>query len=456
MDFVKGMIEHGVYPAMELIKGNHIRKNLKELRQSERLAPEELRRLQEEKLKKLLLHCIQHVPAYRPYQSLKPLILKDPAAALREIPFATKEDLRVHGDEHISDDRSKESLIPNHTGGSTGEPLQFYMDRYMVEYYEAARWRGLSWWGITPGSRSVMVWGNPIELSANEQKKHQRKERWLKNRITISAYDLSPDRLEEILRTIDSFRPEYLYGYATALAALAEMMRRQGKRLRFRPKAIVSTSETLHDWQKQLLEEVFLCGVANEYGARDAGILAYSCPQGGLHLTAENAWIEFVDPVTGEAVAPGKTGTVVVTDLNNFCAPRLRYQLKDLSGWADGACGCGRGLPLILPVEGREDSMLQRVDGSLVHGHAFYHIARGHLEIRQYQIQQDAPESATLRVVLDEDGKGGKEAAEAFLAEAKELLPGTEIRLELCGAIPKSASGKERYAIRSFPLREKK
>lgn len=453
MDLVKGIIEHGVYPAMELLKGNHIRANLKELKQSEKKTAEELRALQREKLKKLLLHCVEQVPAYRPYGALRELIRQDPKAALAQIPFTTKEDLRSHGDDYISSDRSKDSLIANRTGGSTGEPLGFYMDRYMVEYYEAARWRGLSWWGITPGSRSVMVWGNPFELSAGEQKKYQRKERWLKNRITISAYELSPEHLEETLRTIDSFRPEYLYGYATALTALAELMRQQGKRLRFRPKAIVSTSETLYPWQKTLLEEVFLCGVANEYGARDAGILAYSCPKGEMHLTAENAWIEFVDPITGKACAPGTIGSVVVTDLNNFCAPRLRYRLNDLSGWAEEtACVCGRGLPLILPVEGREDSMFQRVDGGLVHGNAFNQAARSHGEILRFQIQQDAPDRAILRVVLRQE-ETGKAAADQLLAQAQELLPGTAIQLELCRETPKSASGKERYAIRNFPLK---
>ena len=67
------------------------------------------------------------------------------------------------------------------------------MTRDQVESYEAARWRGLSWFGITYGSRSLMVWGNPVELNANQQRKQRMREQLLKNRRILSAYDLRPE-----------------------------------------------------------------------------------------------------------------------------------------------------------------------------------------------------------------------------------------------------------------------
>ena len=105
-------------------------------------------------------------------------------------------------------------------------------------------------------------------------------------------------------------------------------------------KAVVSTSETLEPWQAELLEKVFRCPVANEYGARDAGILAYTCPQGGIHITAENCIIEVLDPVTHEPLPDGQSGLLAITDLTNFVQPRLRYLLGDIGTISPSLCRC--------------------------------------------------------------------------------------------------------------------
>ena len=80
MDILKFGIEHALYPYMEKRKGNRIRFFTKQLQESEKLAPQELRALQESKLKELLLHCADHVPAYAGLD--RAAIEADPFAAL--------------------------------------------------------------------------------------------------------------------------------------------------------------------------------------------------------------------------------------------------------------------------------------------------------------------------------------------------------------------------------------
>lgn len=140
---------------------------------------------------------------------------------------------------------------------------------------------------------------------------------------------------------MNRYKPEYLYGYASILTAFAQMMERRGLSLKITLKAVVSTSETLEPWQEQLLGRVFRCPVANEYGARDAGILAYRCPEGCMHITAENCVIEVLSPKTHEPLGVGKSGVLAVTDLHNFVQPRLRYLLGDVAGISGEACRCG-------------------------------------------------------------------------------------------------------------------
>ncbi|MDL2274416.1 phenylacetate--CoA ligase family protein [Oscillospiraceae bacterium OttesenSCG-928-G22] len=450
MDVIKWGIEHVLYPAMERRRGNRVRPYTEELKRSERLSTAEARALTADKLKALLLHCVVHVPAYREFAGLAEQIEADPFSALLQFPLLTKQAYMACPDDFLSDTVQKEQLILNRTGGSTGEPVKFYMDRKTVEYYEAARWRGLSWRNVTPGSRSVMIWGNPFELSQNEQRAHARKERFLKNRVILSAYDIDPKRIDEIVRAIDRFRPEYLYGYPSPMTTVAELMLVRGLRLRTPLKVVVSTAETLTPAARDTIEAAFGAPVANEYGARDAGILAYECPEGGMHISSENVFLEVVHPETGEPLPSGEFGVLLATDLNNFSQPRLRYRLGDTGILSDQTCSCGRSLPLIESLEGREDSMFVRTDGGFVHGNAFTQLARALDCIARFQVVQKSPELAVLNVVL-RPGEGDPARDLALLVErASALLPGTELQIERVNDIPLSGSGKFRSSIREF------
>lgn len=445
----KYMIEHALYPAMERRRGNQIRAKLRALQAAEHTPPDAIRAQQAERLRALLLHCARQVPAYRSLGLTEDAIKRDPLACLSQIPPLQKHTFQAEPERYLAETMTSAPLIPNHTGGSTGEPVHFFMTRDQVESYEAARWRGLSWYGVTPGSRSMMIWGNPIELSQNAQRRHRMREQLLKNRRLLSAYQLSPDTIAEHVRQIERYRPEYLYGYSSALTLFAEMMQSRGLSLDLTLKAVVSTSETLSEEQKRTLETVFRCPVANEYGARDAGILAYSCPSGGLHISAENAVIEVLDPVTLRPLPPGETGVLAVTDLGNYAQPRLRYLLGDMGALSDCPCCCGRTLPLIAALEGREDAMLIGAGGALVHGNAVGQLIRRYPGVRQFRFVQHAPDRGTLLLVLAEPGGA---PTMQIVRELQALLPETRIELRVTDQIPPAPSGKMRYTVREFPL----
>lgn len=449
MKLQKWLLESLLWPAMERLKGNQIRNIQRQLEQSQTAAPCEIQRAN---LTKLLLHCRAHVPAYADCLPSTADIAADPYAALAALPPLCKAVFQAEPARYLADSVPPSARIANHTGGSTGQPVHFFMTRPQVEAYEAARWRGLHWYGITQGSRSVMLWGSPIELSRQARRKSRWAEAALKNRRILSAYALRAQALPKQLRKINRYRPEYLYGYASALTAFAQLLQESGEMCRLPLKAVVSTSETLEPWQKALLEQTFHCPVANEYGARDAGILAYSCPSGGLHITAENCLIEVLDPVTLAPLPVGQTGLLAVTDLKNFCQPRLRYLLGDMGALSAERCACGRALPLLLRVQGREDDLLLGRDGTLVHGNAVGQLLRGVAGIRAFQFRQHTPESATLLLT---GTPPDAEALARILAQLHTLLPDTQVRVTYAADIPPTASGKRRYAIREFPLEKK-
>src|SRR5690606_32851642 len=177
-------IRNVLWPLMER-RGNHIRAYMREMEQTQQLPRKEVDRLQRDKLEKLLQHAVDHVPAYRDYRDSYAAAKKqadfDPRVWLRQLPVLSKASFNAQRDAFLADNADRDALIASRTGGSTGEPTRFFMDRVTVEHYEAARWRGLSWHGVRIGDPSVRIWGSAIELDQAQTKKFWLKERWLKN-----------------------------------------------------------------------------------------------------------------------------------------------------------------------------------------------------------------------------------------------------------------------------------
>ncbi len=435
---------------MESVKGNRIRANLIQLQESERLSLAQLQKLQRDKLRTLLLHATEHVPFYREFAELRPLIERDPVAALEHFPILTKDVVRDHFDRLVADTANRDELILNRTGGSTGQPTLFYIDRHTVEYYEAARWRGLSWWGIEIGDPCVMIWGSPIELNRQQLRLQRMKDRYLKNQVFIPSFDLRREKLREYLDLIDRFRPKYLFGWASALRLFADLMQEEQRHLRRPVKAVLNTAETLHPGDREVIEKAFQCPVINEYGARDGGLLAYECPSGHMHVNVETAWIEAVDMKDKTPVRTGERGLIVVTDLNNFSMPRLRYQLGDVISFTDEVCECNRALPLLGSLDGRETDTLVTLDGAYVNGQYFTNLARILPTIRQFQVVQTARNQLILRL-LEHDQLDDADI-KAFVQGIVDKMGNIELKVERVPAIERQSSGKLRTTIREFPL----
>jgi len=206
-------------------------------------------------------------------------------------------------------------------------------------------------------------------------------------------------RQAEWLRQI---MPAYLLTYPNNLLALLDLAEADAKGLAGlgRLQQVRTIGETLHDSLRERCRRVLGVGVADVYSTQEVGVIAIECPQGGgYHVMAEGVVIELLRE-DGRPCAAGETGRVVVTDLHNFATPLIRYDLGDLAE-ADGPCACGRGLPKIRRILGRERNLLRLPDGQrfwpLVGAFGFRDIA----PVRQYQIIQRSLERVTLRLAVE-------------------------------------------------------
>jgi len=399
MDLTSRLISGLIFPMHERLKGHDTVALRRALEDSQWYAPDALRALQWRRLHALLIEVGRRVPFYREFfraHGLRPERWQD-FADLQRLPIVDKALIRAQGARWRAENAPR--LVAASTSGSTGEPLRFWLSWQRQSMDIAAKWRATRWWDVDIGDRELVVWGAPIEVNRQDFLKNWR-DRLLRSRL-LPAQQLSTERLDTMLDTLRRWRPRMLFGYPSVLARLAWHAQARGLALADRGMRVAFvTSEVLQPEWRAVIGTVFGCGVANEYGARDAGFIARECPAGGWHITAESVLLETVDE-HGCPVPPGAPGELLVTNLVGAEFPFIRYRTGD-RGRLDPTtrCPCGRGLPLLAELAGRANDGLLAVTGAWVHGSAFNYLVRGLPGLRAYQIVQEQLERVEVHLAL--------------------------------------------------------
>jgi phenylacetate-CoA ligase len=237
-----------------------------------------------------------------------------------------------------------------------------------------------------------------------------------------------------------------LFGYPSALARIARHARERGLAMDdLGIRVAISTSEVLQPEWRTLIAATFGCGVANEYGARDAGFIARECPLGGLHITAEELIVEVVDEA-GEPVADGVEGDILVTNLAGPEFPFIRYRTGDRGVLAGHDCPCGRSLPLLAAISGRANDGLIDQQGRWIHGSAINHVVRELDGLLAYRVVQESRDAVDIALVLERPLAA--DSAHRLERHVRRLL-GAEVRVGIAqvDAIPAEANGKFRHVV---------
>jgi len=431
------------YPLHEYSKGKPTFDWLPILEQSQWHRREQILSEQGDALRSFIEYSYEHVPYYRRLMDEREIRPQDvdSVADLNRLPYLTKGDLRTHFQELQASPRPPRTQTIS-TGGSTGAPAKVLVAMESHGFAEAARLRAQGWFGLKPGEREMVLWGSPIELG-RQSRWRQGRDRLLNSRL-LSAFDLSERALAQYTKRIREFRPQKLYGYASALAYLASYMLKTGQTIDSDwPKAIFATAEPLLPHQRQAIQEAFHCAAVAEYGARDAGLVAHECPAGRLHLNAERIIVE-IDEDKHFAV-PGK-GEIVITNLLSSAMPLIRYRTGDVGQLDSSECSCGRGLPLLSYVEGRQTDFLVTPSGRVLHALAIIYPIREAPGIAEFQVIQETAGQVVIRLVAD--NSFSESACKALISKALLALGGeVSVEIERVSTIPRLPSGKFRYVI---------
>lgn len=434
-----------LFPLHERLKGHRTVAVRRRMEQTQWWDAEQLQALQRERLRALLEHALIHVPYYRERlgaEGVTPDDIRSPGDLAR-LPLLDKPTIRAHQDALKSD--QARDLARFNTGGSSGQPLIFFIGKERVGHDVAAKWRATRWWGVDIGDPEVVVWGSPIELGAQDRVRRIR-DRLLRTRL-LPAFEMSEEKLDRFVEVIREMRPRMLFGYPSALSHIAAHAETKGVQLDDRGGVRVAfvTAEKLYDDQRERIERVFGCRVANGYGGRDAGFIAHQCPEGGMHITAEDIIVETVG-ADGEPVGVGQAGEIVITHLATRDYPFIRYRTGDVGVLTEERCVCGRGLPLLKEIRGRTTDFIVARDGTVMHGLALIYVMRDLPGISTFKIIQENLDLTRVQVVAEGELPAGTVTAiqRGFRDRLGEAV---EIRVECVPDILPERSGKFRYVV---------
>ena len=427
---------HLMHPLMAWREGSQHLRHLRTLRQTQFDPPDVIRARQLAALQSQLRHAWDTVPYYRAAWAkagVHPSDVRE-LADLEAFPIVTKADIRRHNRALVSSAVDLAKCRVKTTSGSTGVPLTIYCDEPAMQWKTACTIRSDEWSGYRLGQRVAKVWGNP-------EYRHFGLKGRLRNRlfdraVYLDTLDLTDARIAEFANSIRRHRPGLIFGHAHSLYLLACSLKKSGV-LDVRPNGIISTAMILHDWQRTVIEQVFGCKVTNRYGCEEVSLIASECEEhNGLHVNADSLYTE--------VPADGK---LLVTDLSNRAMPLIRYQVGDVVVPSNRLCKCGRGLPLIERVEGRDADYVLTPAGHLISGISltenFAVLIPG---TAQVQIVQESVTQLRIRLVVD-DCFG--DASRRKIAELVRDTFGDSVQhdVELVDAIPQEASGKYRFCI---------
>ena len=430
-----------ICPLHERLLGRDTFRFARILEASQWLAPTDLKQLQQTKLSALFRHAVSNTSFYRERlrrAGVEPTT-DEPGAVLSSIPPLTKQDIRESAAEMVWRD-APHGVFRSHTGGSTGEPLEFFFDRRRQAYDQAARIRTHRWFGVELGDRELYLWGSPIESSRTDRLKRWRDACF--NQRLLNAFDMSTGTMDRYLDEWDRFRPACLFGYPSSIALLADHARGRTVNLEAL-RAVFVTGEVCHPHQRETIADYFGVPVANGYGSREAGFIAHECPKGSMHITSENVIVEILDE-EGRLVPVGESGEIVVTHLDAYAMPMIRYRTGDVGRLKSGRCACGRGLEMLDVVLGRTTDFLYLPDGTVMHALSIIYPLREMAGVRQFRVVQDERYGVTVEIVTDD--RGGRLSEETVKEQVRRVI-GSDVDLSVrfVDRIESTASGKHRY-----------
>jgi len=435
------------YYLVDLYRHTHVIKDYKFLMKSQYWSEDKLHKYRNIKLKNLINQVYNFVPYYKSIFDKLKLIPMDIQSIddLKLLPILTKDIIKEQPNSFIATNYSKFGKWPKATGGSTGVPLKYYLSYKSLSLASACILRAWNECGYKIGDKIIYFGGASLIGNINYKLQIYY---LLKNTIPLSAIILSEKALSLYVQKIRSSKARFMYSYASSAYNLANYILEHNINDIFLT-AISTTAEVLLPKYRENIEKAFHCKVYDQYGANDGGISSFECKKyNGFHYNADCVILEAIDD-NNKPVNFGLKGNAVVTDLNNFTMPFIRYKLDDEIVLDRKKCSCGRGLPLIKEVRGRNSDYIINNTGEKVHRVFFNHLFTKMEFIRKYQVIQNNNFEIEFHFVIDKE-RYNNEKFDKIKNIMINKFTNMKININIVDEIAVSNNNKYRYIINTM------
>ncbi len=448
MDIYKYINKYIIAPLYYLKHSDERVKQSDILEKNQYLTTKDLNSLALKKIQAIVTHAYKTTPYYRNLldsNGIKPEDIKG-FSDFNKIPILTKNNIQNNLHDMKSDCYSDNDMLQDASGGSTGEPTVFYRDKQSYQFRAADQIRHDRWSGWDRGERIALIWGAQRDLKASQSIREHVISRYISRMWELDAFDMSQENMKKYARTLEKVQPQMILGYANALVIFSEYILKHHPDHKIAVKGIISSAETLTEEKRATIEKAFHCKVLNRYGSREVGLIASECKsQKGLHINFDNLYVEVVND--GQPVEDGEFGDILVTDYNNKGMPLIRYKLGDVGRLSSKVCDCGRTLPLLESIEGRNGDFFVAQDGSLVHGEYFTHLFYGIEDISKFQVIQENMNETYIKIVTSNEDVNS-ENIQNIITKTKGILgKNCRVIIQFVTDIPKTSSGKYIFTI---------
>lgn len=316
-----------------------------------------------------------------------------------KVPFITKTEIRENIDQILLPTLDSKLKIPVNTGGTTGVPMKLYWDKRKANLMNALYFRTIEMNGCGIGSKTAWIWGLKKEDEYMDFRNQNQFKRWLKNTTWLNGFDMTPNSMSEFSIFSFKYKPELIIGYVSSLFEFAKFIIDNNIKI-YPPKTIWITAEPSTREQRELIERAFKAPTFSQYGCSEILHLATECyKHEGMHIHADSRLIEITDE-NGYPIPDGESGYLVLTDLENYVTPLIRYKNDDMGSKKKEPCSCGITFPMLEKVDGRVYNVFKLKSGKQIYGHMFSRIFFNYVEeIQQFQIHQTSIEHINVYIV---------------------------------------------------------
>lgn len=431
---------HG-YRTKRLRYGHEFQRKLSFLRESEKWSASEIENYQDEKIREIAVHAYNTVPYYRRMFDECRLTPGDICGRedLRKLPAVTKENVRHHLRDFVSDQFPLKRLIQLHTSGSTGTAVDFYFQPETIQFQWAVWWRFRERFGVRCGDPHCNFTGKPaVPLTCTRPPfwRHDRSN----NQFIVNMQQISPQKIADIVAFLNDTRLVFYSGYPSIIYQLCCLIEEANLSITNPPAVVMTGAEKLYDDQRQVMQSVLQCPVVDQYGMTEACGNASRCPHDMFH---EDAEFGYIDLIQGEELPTGQ-GQLRCTGFSNFAMPLINYEVGDVGSLSQVACSCGRNHRPFRDFEGRTEDFVITPEGCKIR--RFDYIFKDAQNVREAQVVQNKLGEITILIVKRHGYTSDDE--KALLKQVRKMIsPTVAVEFEYVEEIERTSSGKFRAVV---------